>query len=142
MGLFDYVRSSYDLGEGFTNVELQTKSFQEDYDGFFDQYWIDPKGRLFQVLYDGTQDLVDDSNGGRWPLTWVPNGNHGKVLPIYWTGTLRLVNKDGEKNILMYLGQIIQDNISNFRECPKCHTPIFIPDKHRRAKTAIHPECL
>ena len=31
MGMFDYVRSSYDLGEHFTNTRCQTKDIEDDH---------------------------------------------------------------------------------------------------------------
>ena len=43
--MMDFFRSSYDLGEQFTDVELQTKDI-EDYGigGTMSQYWLDPHG--------------------------------------------------------------------------------------------------
>ena len=52
MGMFDTLRSSYDLGPGFWDKELQTK----DLGAFMSHYWIDPAGRLFRINYDGTHD--------------------------------------------------------------------------------------
>tara|TARA_B100000925_G_C21721055_1_gene350923 strand:- start:73 stop:210 length:138 start_codon:yes stop_codon:yes gene_type:complete len=43
MGMFDTIRSSYDLGPGFWNKELQTK----DLESIMATYWIDPLGQFF-----------------------------------------------------------------------------------------------
>jgi hypothetical protein len=80
MGMFDTVRSSYDLGPGFQK-DLQTK----DLDCCMNEYWIDPSGRLFEIDFSGTHDfleIVEDHRG--WPkFQTIPNGNHGKVKPVY-----------------------------------------------------------
>ena len=143
MGLYDYVKSSYDLGEGFTNVELQTKSLQE-YGGFFDTYWIDPAGHLYVVDYFGTQDVITSEDDGReiWPFEYVPNGNHGSVSPVYWTGRLDLTGDGGDLEVLLYEGTIIDPNSNKYRTCSVCGEPIYIPDKYRRATSAVHPHCI
>jgi hypothetical protein len=83
MGMFDTVRSSYDLGPGFYRKDLQTK----DLDCCMNEYWIDPSGRLFEVDYSGTHDFVDIPEEERvrpWNVfKTVPNGNRGKVKPVY-----------------------------------------------------------
>lgn len=80
MGMFDTLRSSYDLGAGF-HKELQTK----DLECCMYHYWIDPVGRLWDISYDGTQDLVINENAENvWEkIKPVPNGNHGKVRPVF-----------------------------------------------------------
>ena len=91
MGLFDTVYSSYDLGAEMTGVELQTKAF----DSFMGYFWIDPKGRLFEVSHDGTHNLEDDPDRHFFPYKWVPNGKHGKVIPYdHYTGDVRLTKAD------------------------------------------------
>ncbi len=85
MGMFDTIRSSYDLGPEFTNVELQTK----DIDCTMDHFWISPDGVLYLIDYHGTSDLEKiDENDPEYSekfsflnFRWVPNGNHGKVKP-------------------------------------------------------------
>lgn len=78
MGMFDTLKSSYDLGPGFTK-ELQTK----DLECFMCHYWIDPTGRLFQIDYTGTQDFAGFDDGSIFgKLKFQRNGNHGKVRPI------------------------------------------------------------
>ena len=82
MGMFDTVRSSYDLGPGFQK-DLQTK----DLDCCMNEYWISPAGQLFEVDYSHTHDFVDIPEGERvhsWNVfKLVPNGNRGKVHPVY-----------------------------------------------------------
>jgi hypothetical protein len=83
MGMFDTVRSSYDLGPGYSNQELQTK----DLECFMKDYWIDPVGRLFELDYSHTHDFKEVPEGERltpWHVfEWVKNGNHGKLKPVY-----------------------------------------------------------
>ena len=55
MGMFDTVRSSYDLGPGFWMRDLQTK----DLECLMCEYWIDPLGQLFEIDYTGTQDFLE-----------------------------------------------------------------------------------
>ena len=89
MGLFDYVRSSYDLGEQFTNVELQTK----DFDNTMSHYWLDPHGYLYIIDYSHTADFVELKEGDPeyddtlrlFNFKWVPNGNKGKISPCMIT---------------------------------------------------------
>ena len=77
--MFDTVRSSYDLGPGF-HRDLQTK----DLECCMCEYWIDPTGKLFEIDYSGTHDFLDVVKDKRWPVyKTVPNGNHGKVRPVY-----------------------------------------------------------
>lgn len=84
MGLFDTVRSSYNLGEELTEVELQTK----DIGATMDFYWISPNGQLWTVDLLDTADFekIDDSILG---FKWIPNGNHGKVKPVDLTDYIR-----------------------------------------------------
>ena len=140
MGLYDYVYSSYDLGKGFTCTELQTKSLQE-FGGYFDTYWIDPAGHLYVVDYFGTQDVISKDNGEVWPFEYIPNGNHGSVSPVYWTGRLELTGDEGDLDVLLYEGTIIDPNSKQYRACSVCGVPIYIPPRFWRATTAVHPEC-
>jgi hypothetical protein len=90
MGMFDYVRSSYNLGEQFTEVELQTKDI-EDYGigGTMSDYWLDPHGYLYFIDYSQTSDFVELKEGDEGyndeklflNFKWIPNGNKGKVRP-------------------------------------------------------------
>jgi len=89
MGMFDTIRSSYDLGPGF-NKELQTK----DLDCLCEEYWIDPAGRLYKVDYSGTQDwekTPDEQRKGPFDVyRAVSNGRKGKVTPCIITETIEV----------------------------------------------------
>jgi hypothetical protein len=110
--MFDYLRSSYNLGEHFTDTELHTKDIENCIGGTMTQYWIDPSGQLFEVDYRNTYDIVDTIRPvtyepKRWfsPFTCVPNGNHGKVSPLYLT-----------KYIIVYPSNW-EGNYENWPEC-------------------------
>jgi hypothetical protein len=115
MGLFDYVRSSYDLGPQFTDVELHTKDIEEGYGGTMTHYYLDKSGLLWYPDYTGTstfeeipEDDVRYSNKHLFlNFEWVSTGQRGKykvhqitkyisVHPSEWKGewsqwpTLRL----------------------------------------------------
>jgi len=86
MGMFDYVRSSYDLGEHFTNTRCQTKDIEDGIGGTMTQYWISPDGVLYWIDYSHTADFVELKEGdegysdkGFLNFIWVPNGIRGKV---------------------------------------------------------------
>ena len=89
MGMFDTMYSSFDLGEHFTSVELQTK----DIDNTMSHYWLDPRGYLYIIDYSHTADFVEikegeiEYNSNRlWcNFKWVPNGNRGKISPCMIT---------------------------------------------------------
>lgn len=93
MGMFDYLISSYDLGEEFTKVELQTKDIEDGIGGTMSHYWLDPQGYLYYIDYSYTADFVEIEEGDedyndthKWcNFQWVPNGNKGKVSPWYLT---------------------------------------------------------
>lgn len=106
MGMFDYFRSSFDLGPEFTNVECQTKDIEEGIGGTMTQYWLDPAGYLYVIDYSHTQDLKMYEPGDpeydekrAWlNFEWVSNGKHGKirlhpitkyieVYPSGWSGS-------------------------------------------------------
>ena len=85
--MFDYVRSSYDLGEQFTNVVCQTKDIEEGIGGTMTDYWIDPNGLLWYPNYTGTNtfeiipedDPRYDPNKKFLNFEWVPTGARGKL---------------------------------------------------------------
>lgn len=93
MGMFDYFRSSYDLGPEFTDVECQTKDVEDGIGGTMSHYWLDPAGYLYIIDYSHTADFVeigeDDEryNSERKFLNfiWEPNGTRGKVSPYMLT---------------------------------------------------------
>jgi len=89
MGLYDTIKSSYDLGPGFSK-DLQTK----DLTRVFDRFWIDPQGRLFKVDYSGTQNwerVPEEERDSVWRThKTVPSGQHGKVTPHIITHTIEV----------------------------------------------------
>ncbi len=105
MGMFDYVRSSYNLGEHFTNVECQTKEIEDHYSGTLSHFWIDPAGYLWCGNYTGTSTLeIIEKDDPRYDpdrqflnYEWIPTGQHGKyhvhpitkyveIYPAQWDG--------------------------------------------------------
>jgi hypothetical protein len=89
MGMFDYFRSSYDLGEQFTNVVCQTKDIEEGIGGTMTDYWLDPNGLLWYPSYVGTHtfEVYDEGHPKYNPNLlwgnheWVPTGEHGRYQP-------------------------------------------------------------
>lgn len=86
MGMFDRVTVNFPLlGEHLQGRTFQTK----DLDCCMVDYWISPSGELFEKNMSGTADMVEDSEaflGARWE----PNGNHGRILPVYHSGGVRI----------------------------------------------------
>jgi len=93
MGMFDYFRSSYDLGEQFTNVVCQTKDIEDGIGGTMTDYWLDPAGQLWYPNYSGTNtfEIIEEDDPRYDPdkkflnFEWVPTGKHGKYQPHYIT---------------------------------------------------------
>jgi hypothetical protein len=92
MGMFDYVRSSYELGEHFTNTRCHTKDIEDGYGGTMSDFWLSPSGQLYLIDYSHTADFVELKEGdegysevGLFNFRWIPNGTHGKVSPFYLT---------------------------------------------------------
>jgi len=90
MGLFDYVRSSYPLGDDFSG-QCQTKDIEDGIGGTMSQYWINPDGQLCLIDYSQTADLIELKEGDEGyqdgklaflNFQWIPNGKHGKVRAI------------------------------------------------------------
>ena len=89
MGLYDDIRSSYDLGEQFTNVPMQTKGLA----CAMCSYWIAPDGCLYEITHRETHTFEDikedderyDSKHLFLNYEWIPTGKHGKVEPCYIT---------------------------------------------------------
>ena len=98
MGMFDYLRSSYDFGKHFTNVELQTKDIEDGIGGTMSHYWLSPDGHLYYIDYSHTADFVEVKEGDEdynekhsfMNFKWVPNGNHGKIRPWFLTKYIRV----------------------------------------------------
>ena len=103
--MFDYVRSSYDLGEQFTNVECQTKDIEDCIGGTMTHFWIDPKGVLWCPNYSGTSTFeIIEKDDPRYNskhqflnYEWIPTGQHGRyyvhpitkyieIYPANWKG--------------------------------------------------------
>ena len=89
MGLFDYFRSSYDLGPDFTDVLCQTKDIDDSgIGGSMDEFWVDPAGVLWRLDFGGTHTLefVEEGDPRYVPdrpflnHTWEPTGRHGRVV--------------------------------------------------------------
>jgi hypothetical protein len=93
MGMFDYLRSSYDLGEQFTNVVCQTKDIEDGIGGTMTHYWLDPAGQLWYPTYHGThtfEEIKEDDDRYNQKsrflnYEWIPTGEHGKYQPCYLT---------------------------------------------------------
>ena len=92
MGMFDYFRSSYDLGEFFNDTCCQTKDIEDGISGTMTQYWLSPDGQLYLIDYSHTTDFVELKEGDEGYQTgklamfnfqWIPNGTHGRVIPMY-----------------------------------------------------------
>jgi hypothetical protein len=79
MGMFDTVMCSYDLGPGFWNRPLQTK----DLLCMMDEYWLDPKGKLWEYDYSGTYDYDEKFKP-------VKNGRRGVIRPHLLTHSITL----------------------------------------------------
>ena len=93
MGMFDYFRSSYDLGEQFTNVICHTKDIEDGIGGTMTDYWLDPNGLLWYPSYVGTHTFeVFEEGHPRYDPNllwgnheWVQTGVHGRYQPHYMT---------------------------------------------------------
>ena len=94
MGMFDTLKSSYNIGSKFRNKLLQTKDLQ----CVMCCYWISPAGQLFLIDYSGTNDFLFDDNAKEIcdKFQTVPNGNHGKVTPVYVNKTIEVYTANDE----------------------------------------------
>jgi hypothetical protein len=89
MGMFDYFRSSYDLGEQFTNTICQTKDIEDGIGGTMTNYWLDPNGLLWYPSYIGchTFEVYEEGHpkynpNMKWANhEWIPTGVHGRYQP-------------------------------------------------------------
>ena len=105
MGMFDYFRSSYDLGESFTNLQCHTKDIEDGIGGTMTQYWLSPDGQLYWIDYSHTADFVELKEGdegyqeGRLSMLnfkWIPNGTHGRVRPMNLTKIITIYPEQWE----------------------------------------------
>lgn len=104
MGLYDELRSSYNLTDEFTDKLLQTKNL----DSCLDLYWIDKQGRLFLIDFSNTSDPVKTNND--FPLfEWIPNGNRGKVKPVYITKYVEVYNNPYRRCKIHFKNGVVQD---------------------------------
>ena len=90
--MFDYFRSSYELGEHFTNTRCHTKDIEDGYGGTMSDFWLSPSGQLHLIDYSHTADFVELKEGDEGysemallNFRWISNGTHGKVRPWYIT---------------------------------------------------------
>ncbi len=109
MGMFDYLKSSKDIGK-LTNIECQTKDIEDYIGGTMNFYWIDPAGVLWTTDYSDTADFVindDDEDLPSWKrMKIIPNGIHGKVY-----------RKCITKYILIYDSTISPDGLLEWDHC-------------------------
>ena len=105
MGMFDYFRSSYNLGNHFTESECQTKDIEDGIGGTMSHFWLDPNGWLWCGEYAGTSTFEEikeddpryDPDRKFLNFEWIPTGKHGKyhvhpitkyieIYPAEWQG--------------------------------------------------------
>jgi hypothetical protein len=87
--MYDYFRSSYELGEQFTEVTCQTKDMEKGLGGSMSHYWLDPSGKLWTMTYNETHafEIIEEDDSRYDPklkflnFEWIPTGKHGKVEP-------------------------------------------------------------
>jgi len=113
MGMMDYVRSSYNLGEHFTETQCHTKDIEDGIGGTMTQYWISPDGYLYLIDYAHTADFVelkegDDGYNDNMALLnfrWIPNGTRGKVRVHCITKYIEIYPEDWK---------------GKWEDCPRC----------------------
>ena len=104
MGMFDYLRSSYNFGEQFTaETVFQTKDIEYGgLGGTMTDYWLDPAGKLWCPLYHGTHTFEEikedderyDEKRGFLNFEWIPTGVHGKFVPHEITKYIEIYPQD------------------------------------------------
>jgi len=102
--MFDYFRSSYDLGEDFTEVECHTKDIEDGIGGTMTLYWLDPAGQLWMPEYRGTHDFIIYKEGDPEYVPnkffsnheWIPTGKHGRFIPYKITKYIRIYPSEWE----------------------------------------------
>ena len=108
MGMFDEIRSSYDIGV-LTNECCQTKDIEQSIDGTMSFYWVDPAGVLWRVDYSGTADFMenDDEDAPPWmQFKIIPSGRRGRVVQC----TL-------SRSIVVYLSHTSPDGLLEWTNC-------------------------
>lgn len=106
MGMFDTLYSSYNFGEEFTHIELQTKSLN----CFLDNYWISPKGELFSFQYEKCYRMIK-SKTNSFGFEWEKTGKNGIVRPYYYTGVVEASNKFNKILINFWIGKVTTYNV-------------------------------
>jgi hypothetical protein len=104
MGMYDTLRSSYDLGEQFTDAVFQTKDIEDGIGGTMTDYWLDPAGVLWCPDYSGTNTfevIPEDDPRYNEKLSflnfeWVPTGQHGAYRPYLITKYIEIYHVDWE----------------------------------------------
>lgn len=124
--MFDYLRSSMDIGE-LTDQECQTKDIDDLIGGTMSFYWVDPVGALWYVDYSNTTDFVEneDENLPIWlRFKHVPNGNRGKVTRCYLTKRIGIytsdISPDGHLDWIQCELLIVDGFVKDFRYINNC----------------------
>ena len=103
MGMFDYLRSSYNFGEQFTaETVFQTKDIEDGIGGTMTDYWLDPAGKLWCPKYINThtfEEITKDderyNDKARFlNFEWIPTGKHGKFVPHEITKYIEIYPQD------------------------------------------------
>ena len=105
MGMSDYLRSDYPLGDDFSGV-CQTKDIDDFGGGTLTQYWISPSGHLYRVDYSNTQECqVVHPDDDDWDpkkffcVRWLPTGQRGRVVAEYLTKYIVIYPETWDKGI-------------------------------------------
>jgi hypothetical protein len=105
--MFDLFKSSYNLGEQFTDVVCQTKDIEYGIGGSMTLYWLSPAGELWKPQYIGTHDLKVykegdpeyDSKLSFMNFKWIPTGSHGKYIPHKITKYIEVYPEKWDKDL-------------------------------------------
>lgn len=93
MGMFDIVR--------WSGNEYQTKDLYNQ----MTEFWITPKGELYEIDYSGTTDFVMDNNE-RFGYRVEPNGNRGRVKPVILNINITMYNENEELTLHIFDGKL------------------------------------
>lgn len=88
MGLFDTVINYFEIDSRINKKVCQTKDIDDCMGGTMSTYFLSPRGELFLINYDGTQDFCGYDSSVDWG--WEPNGKHGRVERFPLTKTIDL----------------------------------------------------
>lgn len=103
MGMFDTIHSSYSKFKG----EFQTK----DLDCLMRDYWLSPKGELYEIDYRDSQDIVDipeEERTAPWNVfEFVPNGKHGKIKVTEIYKYVRMYDAEDEIVLHVKKGKVV-----------------------------------